>query len=394
VKKITDFKVGDRASLKHLIIPEDTKAFVDLTGDDNPLHVDRAWAEKSSMKGIVTHGMLSASFLSTIIGKKLPGPGALWVSQAVEFLAPVRLGDELNVQATVTEVHTGQRLLKLQCEIENQRGKKVLAGECLVKLLEEPEDQTETVADAPKGVIVTGASRGIGAAIAKRLAADGWSVIVNYHNSADAAADVCAAIAEAGGKAWAVKADITDPAQVETLFAQADVQTGGLYGLVNNASGPIVERDAADVSWNDISAEIEAQVGGAYICIQKLLPLLRKDAGGAIVNIGSMVADQSPPAAWLPYNMAKAGMHALTRNLAVALGPKGVRINTVSPGMTETAMTAEVPEKTRLMTKMQTPLRRLAKPEDVAGAVAYLIGADAAHVTGETLRVNGGLIQL
>lgn len=390
MKKITDFKVGDNAKLKHRITAADTKSFVELTGDDNPLHTDAAWAEKSAMKGIVTHGMLSASFLSTIIGKKLPGPGALWVSQAIEFLSPVRLNDELTVTAEVVEVHVRQRLLKLQCNIQNQRGKGVLKGECLVKLLEEPEGVDSDTETPARGVIVTGASRGIGEAIAKRLARDGWEVIVNFHSRADAAAEVCKTITDAGGKAWPVRADVTDAKQIQDLIDAAVFHTSGLYGLVNNAAGLVTERSVAELQWEDIAKEYEAQVGSAFRCIKAAMPHFEAAGKGVIVNIGSSVVDQAPPPTWLPYNLAKAGLHALTRSLAEDLGPKGIRINTVAPGMTDTAMAAEIPEKTRLTTRLQTPLRKLAVSADIAGAVAYLVSDDAAHVTGETLRVNGG----
>lgn len=390
MRDIKDFKVGEKASLKHRITLEDTKRFVELTGDDNPLHVDRDWAEQSAMKGIVTHGMLSASFLSTIIGKHLPGPGALWVSQNIEFLAPVRLNDRLLVEAEIVEIHLRQRLLKLSCQITNQRGRRVLAGECLVKLLAQPEAVAPVTEPLRTGVIVTGASRGIGAAIARRLAADGMAVIVNYRSDEEGAQRVCREIIQAGGKAWSLQADVTDPKQVAELVEEAESLTGGLFGLVNNAAGTIDERDFADLAWTDIAAEFEAQVGAAFACIKAAAPYLRARKRGAIVNIGSLVVDQAPPATWIAYSMAKAGLHALTHTLAEVLGPAGIRINTVAPGMTETALTADVPEKTRLLTKMQTPLRRLATPEDIAGVVAFALSAAASHVTGETLRVNGG----
>ena len=389
MKKITDFKAGETARLHHKITPADIQSFVDLTGDDNPLHTDAAWAESSSMRGIVSHGMLSASFISTIIGKKLPGPGALWLSQSIECLLPVRVNDTLTVEATVVEVHTRQRSLDLACSITNQDGKEVLRGTCAVKLLDEPEAEKTSPRTASRGIIVTGASRGIGAAIAKALGAAGFVVIVNYRSSEDAAKQVCAVIIEAGGKAWPVHADITKPKQVAAMVEQAALHCDEIYGLVNNAAGKVIEHAFKDLAWADIVEEYTAQVGSAYECIKHVVPHMQAH-GGVIVNIGSIVADQSPPPAWLPYNLAKAGLHALTRNLAEVLGGSGIRVNTVAPGLTDSGMALDFPERARLMTKMQTPLRRLADPDDIAGAVAYLM-SDAAHcVSGETIRVNGG----
>lgn len=390
MKDIKDFKIGDRAALKHRITAKDVERFVELTGDDNPLHVDAQFAEQSPMKGIVTHGMLSASYISTIIGKHLPGPGALWVSQNVEFLAPVRLNDELDVQAEVVEVHVKQRLLKLKARIVNQRGKEVLTGECLVKVLPSKKAQEQS-SDAMRDgcVIVTGSSRGIGAAIAMHLGGQGVPVIVNCRDIADGMR-VVEQIRAKGGKAHAVKADVTDRLQIEAMVQEAIQKFGAIRGLVNNAAPGIVERKFEDLSWDECAGEYDKQVGSAFNCIQAVAPHMKANHGGSIVNIGSIVCDQSPPPNWMAYSMAKAGMHALTRNLAEVLGPDGVRINTVAPGMTETAFITDIPEKSRLLTKMQTPLRRLAEAQDIAAAVGFLLSDDARHMTGETMRVNGG----
>lgn len=389
MKDITDFKIGDRAQLKHRITADDVDRFIDLTGDDNPLHVDAEYAEGTRMKGIVTHGMLSASFISTIIGKHLPGPGALWVSQSLEFLAPVRLNDELTVQAEVIEIHLKRRLLTLKASISNQRGIEVLAGESMVKLLPIEEGKTAPKVNRQGCVIVTGSSRGIGAAIAEYLGGQGTPVVVNCRNEADGDR-VAEKIRNNGGKALVVKADITDTAQVEAMVQEALHKFGAISGLVNNAAPRINDKKFADLSWADCATEFNAQVGAAYHCIQLVAGHMTDNGGGSIVNIGSIVVDQSPPPTWIAYNIAKAGMHALTHNLAEVLGPDGIRINTVAPGATETAFITGMPEKSRILTKMQTPLRRLAEAEDIAAAVGFLLSDGARHITGETMRVNGG----
>src|SRR5690349_7760349 len=130
---------GDTASLVKTITDADIRKFVELTGDDNPLHVDAEYANHTPFKEIVVHGMLGASFISTVIGTKLPGPGALWVSQSFEFSLPVRLGDTLTVAATVIRKHARDRLLELEMRITNQHGQTVLQGQGKVKLLEAPK---------------------------------------------------------------------------------------------------------------------------------------------------------------------------------------------------------------------------------------------------------------
>ena len=142
MKKFDQFQVGDKAEIKHTITAEDIRKFVDLTGDDNPLHVDPAYAEKTSFKGVVAHGMLSASFISTIIGKHLPGEGALWVSQSFNFLLPVRIGDELTIVAEIVDKKDKGNRLFLRTEIKNQHKQVILNGESQVKVLETQEPKT------------------------------------------------------------------------------------------------------------------------------------------------------------------------------------------------------------------------------------------------------------
>ena len=125
---------------------------------------------------------------------------------------------------------------------------------------------------------------------------------------------------------------------------------------------------------------------------QACLPLLLEQGSGCIVNIGSIYADNVPPLKLAHYTMAKAALAALTRSLAAEYGPKGIRVNTVSPGMTSTDLIADVPEKVKMVTKMQTPLRRLAEPRDIAGVVAFLFDPRARHITGHNLRVAGGVV--
>jgi 3-oxoacyl-[acyl-carrier protein] reductase len=127
-KKIEDFFVGQKAELVHRITREDVRRFIELTGDDNPLHADEKYAARSSFKGIVTHGMLSASFISTLVGKKIPGEGALWMSQSMQFLLPVRLDDELRFVAEVTQISVREKMLSLHTEVFNQYGQRVLTG--------------------------------------------------------------------------------------------------------------------------------------------------------------------------------------------------------------------------------------------------------------------------
>ncbi|HJZ58088.1 MAG TPA: glucose 1-dehydrogenase [Gemmataceae bacterium] len=241
-----------------------------------------------------------------------------------------------------------------------------------------------------KVAIVTGASRGIGAAIAKRFAADGAKVIVNYAKSAQAAAEVVAEIKKAGGEAVAVKADVGVPAEIPGLFEAAKKHFGKLDILVNNAA--IMQRTfLPDVTAEIIDAHFNVNVRGYLLCAKHAAEML--PAGGCIINIASAISRMAYPGA-VVYTATKGAIDVMTRVLAAELGPKGIRANVVAPGSTITDMNSEKSGKTQEEAEQEiamTALRRQGLPEDIADAVAVLATDDARWVTGAWLDVSGGI---
>lgn len=383
-------KEGDQQSLVKPITEADIRRFVELTGDDNPLHVDADYAAETSFKEIVVHGMLGASFISTVIGTKLPGPGALWVSQAMDFNLPVRLGDTLTVTCTVLKKHARDRLLELDTRITNQHGQVVLSGGGKVKLLEPPKPKAVAAEARLKVAIVTGGAGGIGRVICEKLVADGFAVVVNYHSGQERAQALVAKLKESGGRAVAVQADVSTEAGAQQLAQQAQAHFGGVTVLVNAASPRIVARQVDDLAWSEVQQQLDVQLKSALLMIQACKPAMLAAGGGRIISLGSQSWDGTPVAGWTAYAIAKGALSTLTRYLAAELGPQGITVNLVSPGMTNTAFISNVSEKQQLMVARQTPLRRLAEPEDTAGAVAFLASEQASYITGQNLRVNGG----
>lgn len=395
-KDFDAIQVGETQTLTKHITEADVRKFVEMTGDDNPLHVDRAYAETTAFKDIVVHGMLGASFISTVIGTKLPGTGALWVSQNMEFLLPVRLGDVLTISATVLKKHERERLLELDTRIVNQNQQVILTGVGKVKVLVTAEPEAAPAADArPRVAIVTGGAGGIGKAICQRLAADGYSVVVNYRGQADRAAqivaDINAAAGEGKGRALAVQADIATEAGAQALYQAAAKAFGAVSVLVNNASPRINPKPFSATAWDDVQQQMDVQVKGAFLMTSAVVPEMAARKWGRIVNITSQVLDGPPSVTWTGYAMAKGALQVFSNYMAAELGPQGITVNCVSPGMCETTLIGDIPEKAQLMIARQTPLRRLAKPSDVAAAVAYLVSEDAGFVTGDTIAVNGGM---
>lgn len=234
--------------------------------------------------------------------------------------------------------------------------------------------------------LVTGAGRGLGAAISRTLAARGWTVAVNDLRPAD---DVVADILAAGGKAVAAPGDVTDEDDVTRLVTAVTDQLGPVGCLVANATGPQPVVGFADLTWRTHLDQLEFFVKSPTLLAQAVVPGMKDLGGGRIVHIGSDLADRVS-SGWSAYSAAKAGMAALTRVWARELGPFGITVNVVAPGWVPVERHAGATPEELAAYAVKTPSPRMGVPEDVAAAVAYLASDDAAFVNGQCLRVNGG----
>lgn len=235
--------------------------------------------------------------------------------------------------------------------------------------------------------LVTGASRGIGAGIARKLAADGFAVVVNYRSNTTAAAAVVADIRDAGGEAEAIAGDIGNEAAAIGLVAAAHARWGRLDVVVNNA-GVIAWGPAALADRATMEGLFATNLWGPIVVAREALQVLPR--GGRIINISSVAATRAFPMCSL-YAATKGGIEAFTRVLAAEVGARGVTVNAVAAGFIETDMTAGTPPEQRAIAVAMTPMGRTGQPEDIAGAVAWLAGPDTAWVTGQVVTVNGGM---
>jgi 3-oxoacyl-[acyl-carrier protein] reductase len=393
-KLVADFAgiaVGDEARLVKKILAEDLEAFARLSGDYNPLHMDAEFARRTSFQRRVAHGMLVAGYVSTLVGMHLPGAGALWAQQNFRWRAPVFIGDEISIALRVTHKSEGTRTLTLEVSAVNQHGQTVMEGEGTAMVLEERQTNRDLPL-AERVALVTGSSRGIGAAVATALAEAGARVVINSVRNEAAAAELRRAIEGCGGHALAVQADVAEPDAVARMVEQARRHFGRPVDvLVNNAGGPVHAKPFLATSWDDLRSHLDVQLRGAFNCCQATLPAMLEAKSGRIVNVGSIYAWNAPPLNLTGYVTAKAALQAFTRALAAEFGPRGVRVNLVSPGMTETDLIGDVPERLRKVQAMQTPLRRLASPEDVARTVLFLCSEAADFITGADIPVCGGV---
>jgi 3-oxoacyl-[acyl-carrier protein] reductase len=241
-----------------------------------------------------------------------------------------------------------------------------------------------------KVAVVTGASKGIGAAIAKQLAADGADVVVNYATSREGADKVVNEIKKAGGKAIAVGGSVAKEADIATLFAETKKAYGRVDILVNNA-GVYGFFPLEQVTPEEYKRQFDTNVLGLLLTTKAALPLFPAE-GGSVINISSIVSTLAPPASTI-YSSTKGAVDTITRSLAKELGPRKIRVNAINPGLVVTEGTQSAGiidsdfEKGAIAS---TPLGRVGRPEDIAPPVAFLASDDARWITGETIYVSGG----
>lgn len=399
--KFDDILVGQTFELERSFSVQDVLAFAALSGDYSPLHVDSGYASGTEFGAQVVHGVLLASLFSQLVGMRVPGKHALYLGQDLTFRRPVLIDETVRAVARVIGKSDATRTLVLNTEIRSAEDKVIVMGTAKVKVRDDsPAAQrvSSTVSipldSGHRVALVTGASRGMGAQIAKTLAKKGFAVAVNYFRSADRAHNVVHEIELDGGVAFAVQADVRDAESVSALFAQVVETLGPPRVLVNSAVGEFINRPINDLRWADFVAHMEYQVKAALQLCQGAYPHMKSAGGGAIVNILSQVTAGVPATGMADYVSAKNALMGLSKAMAAEWADDMIRVNMVSPGLARTEMTEHYQERVFRMEAARTPLKRIATPSDVASAVAYLVSEEAAFLTGVNLFVTGGQVML
>ncbi len=246
-------------------------------------------------------------------------------------------------------------------------------------------------------VLITGASRGLGAATAKAFAQQGALVIINYRRNHEAANAVAAECEALGGQAWPIAADVRDEHAVQSMVAEILSETGRIDVLVNNAFAPYTfnpdERQRFhELSWEQCAQQLDGSVKSTWLVSQAVIPSMQQASQGSIIHINSDLSEESI-VPYADYATAKAALLGLTRQMATDLGPYGIRVNSVAPGLiwpTDSSRHTRATVRDQIIA--QTPLRRIATPQDVTGPILFLASEHSAFMTGQNLFVNGGLV--
>lgn len=239
-----------------------------------------------------------------------------------------------------------------------------------------------------RNALITGGARGIGAACAKAFAAEGYRVFINYVNSSEVANKLADEIIANGGEAFAVKADVRDPLQVEEMINNIS-QHGGVDALISNANMSFTSKPFLDQTWQEFSQKLNDEMFAAYNTAQLAAKVMKEKQFGRLIFISSTLSEMPAPA-FIAHGTAKGALDSFNKYLAQELGPYGITSNIVAPGLVETDATKEAPEEFKEMIRQHTPTQKIAQPEDVANTVRYLASENSGHITGTYNPVCGG----
>lgn len=395
--KYNKIKVGMTKEITHLITQDDIDKFAELTGDDNKLHLDKNYAAKTSFKKPVAHGMLSASFISTIIGTELPGDGSLWFSQNIDFLSPVREGDLLTIIAKVLNKDDRNQVVEMSTNIFNQNKEQVIKGSAKVKVIEEIEDSNNKKISKKKSIktaLIIGATGGIGSQTSLKLASMGYNIIIHYFKNKERAIDLRQKVKEFGVETFIYSADINVREDVNSLFSSIKNRVSNLDLLINCGTIRLPSISFENLEWFELQKNLDINIKANFYLTKNILPIFKSHNKGKIIFLTTIYTESSPPAEMLAYVTAKSALNGFAKSLAIELSKFNITVNMVSPGMTNTDLISNVSDKYRMITAAKTPLKRIASTQDVASAIAFLASDGADYITGETIRVNGGQIML
>ena len=386
-------EIGDKESLIRTVSERDVLDFAELSGDTNPLHVDKDYAATTSYKDRVVHGMFGASLISNVIGMKMPGSGALWMSQNLEFVSPIRIGDTLRIDVVVLKKHIRDNSIEVQAEITNQLNTVVTRGRGRIVVAKDKTIVTEV--DRPTQnptVLITGASGDIGLKLTKLFLSSDANVVAHFFSSQNELLQLKESVRERSNSLEMIRGDLNSEDGITKFLAETASRFPFVDIVVHIASPSMGRSNVDKVSWKSISDNFRSQLELPLELAKIYLPKMKENKFGRIIGVSTQFAHGTPREGQLQYILGKTGQEALIRQIAAEFGAFGITANCVAPGMTDTGFIADLSERARILEAENTPTKRLAQPEDVADTIFFLASRNSGQINGQTLHISGGAL--
>ena len=388
--------IGKKLSLTKKINKNLINQFVKLSGDNNPIHVNESYAKKTSYKKIVAHGMLSETFLSTIIGTKLPGKGSLWIEKEVKYIKIVRVNDLITFNAEVTFIDEKNRIAFVSINGINQFGEKVIDSQNKViisdkcKILNNNQKLKKNnflnnKKKLKKNVLLLGASGGIGFEITKKLLKAGYTLYCQYHSESK---NLIKLKKKYKNKIFILKLNINNKKSLKEFIAK--IEKMNFTHLINCIIPKIYNVDFLDIKKKDFEYYFSEIFYNIIEIINKVSKKFIRNKNGNIIDISTIYL-KIPEKNLLPYITYKGAMKHFIKSLSVELSGYNIRSNIVTAGVTDTQQISNMTKRQKMLLSAKTPLKRIAKPEDVSNAVKYLASEESSFVNGAEINVDGGI---
>ena len=387
-KKISFTKKID----KNLIIQ-----FSKLSGDNNPIHVNEAYVKKTSFKKIVAHGMLSETFLSTIIGTKLPGKGSLWIEKEVKFTKIVRVNDSITFNAEVKFIDEKNRIAFLSINGVNQFGEQVIDSQNKVIISDKCKILSSKIKlkknknliikkKIKKNVLLLGSSGGIGFSVAQKLLKSGYTVYCQYNSEKE---NLNLLKKKYKNKIYILKLNINSKKSLKEFLSK--IEKINFSHLINCIIPKIYNVDYLDIKKSDFEYYFSDLFYNIIKIINTVSKIFIKNKNGNIIDI-STVYLRIPEKKLLPYITYKGAMYHFIKSLSIELSGYNIRSNSVTAGVTDTQQISNMTKKQKMLLSAKTPLKRIANPEDISNAVKYLVSNESKFINGTNINVDGGII--
>jgi 3-oxoacyl-[acyl-carrier protein] reductase len=389
-------KIGKKFSTSVIISRNIIDEFSKFSGDYNPIHLDEKEAKKYGFNKPVAHGAIILSMISKLIGNEIPGPGALWLSQDINWLNPVFVDDRIEVTLKVIHFSKIHKIITLETTAFKDNKIQVMRGEAKVKISNVSKKKIVVVNKVEKKpiankkktqILITGGSGKLGWAIAEKLSKEGLNVVITYNKNKKNVLSLKKSINRKYKKnIEIIKLNLLGDYKKELV----KISKLNIQGFIHCAINKIVEINPKDIDPDIFYKDWLFSCQSILNICKVILPNMIEKKFGRLIFLGTSAMDNDSPKGWSSYLMNKHALWGLTKSFSKELGPDGITSNMVSPSLILSDLTQDIPERVKELMAIKNPLGRLATPEDVANTVYFLTKKEAEYINGQNLFITGG----